>query len=100
MLEETWKRKEKEIEKYYFYYNDKKQLTDIVRFNSIANKLLPDYVYTYTDAGNLSEMMQVPRSGNNYVVWKYTYNDKGLKLTDNCYSKNKILLGTVAYVYE
>ncbi|MBU3745169.1 MAG: hypothetical protein FGM61_11605 [Sediminibacterium sp.] len=100
VLDETWKRKHKEIEKYYFYYDNKKQLTDIVRFNSIANKLLPDFVYTYNEAGNISEMMQVPRSGNNYVVWKYTYNEKGLKLTDNCFSKNKTLLGSLAYVYE
>ena len=100
VLDETWKRKQKEIEKYYFYYDNKKQLTDIVRYNSIANKLLPDFVYTYNEAGNISEMMQVPRAGNNYVVWKYTYNEKGLKLMDNCYNKNKSLIGSLAYVYE
>lgn len=100
VLEETWVRKQKEIEKYYYYYDDKKQLTDIVRFNPKANKLLPDYIYSYNDSGNTIQMIQVPRSGNNYITWKYLYNEKGLKSAENCYNKEKQLLGTVLYTYE
>lgn len=100
ILDETWKRKNKEIEKYYFYYNSRKELTDIVRYNSIANKLLPDFMFTYDDTGNVKEMIQVPRSSSNYLIWRYTYNDKGLKLTDQCFNKSKTLLGSVKYVYE
>jgi hypothetical protein len=100
VLEETWTRRKKEIEKYYYYYNDKQQLTDIVRFNSKSNKLLPDFVYTYNEVGNIVQMIQVPRNGNNYITWKYVYNEKGLKITENCYNKEKQLLGTVGYSYE
>ena len=100
VLEETWTRRNKEIEKYYYYYNDKQQLTDIVRFNSKSNKLLPDFVYTYNEAGNVIQMIQVPRTGNNYITWKYIYNEKGLKITENCFNKEKQLLGTVGYSYE
>jgi len=100
VLEETWTRRNKEIEKYYYYYNDKQQLTDIVRFNSKSNKMLPDFVYTYNEAGNVIQMMQVPRSGNNYITWKYNYNEKGLKTSENCFNKEKQLLGTVGYSYE
>jgi hypothetical protein len=100
VLEETWTRRNKEIEKYYYYYNDKQQLTDIVRFNSKSKKLLPDFVYTYNEAGNIIQMIQVPRTGNNYITWKYNYNDKGLKTSENCFNKEKQLLGTVGYSYE
>jgi hypothetical protein len=100
VLEETWTRRNKEIEKYYYYYNDKQQLTDIVRFNSKSKKLLPDFVYTYNEAGNIIQMIQVPRTGNNYITWKYNYNEKGLKTSENCFNKEKQLLGTVGYSYE
>jgi hypothetical protein len=100
VLEETWTRRKKEIEKYYYYYNDKQQLTDIVRFNSKSNKLLPDFVYTYNEAGNIIQMIQVPRTGNNYITWKYIYNEKGLKTTENCFNKEKQLLGTVVFSYD
>lgn len=100
VLEETWTRKNKEIEKYYYYYDDKKQLTDIVRFNAKSNKLLPDFVYTYNDANLIVQMIQVPRTGNNYITWKYLYNEKGLKSNELCYNKEKKLLGSVQYTYE
>ncbi|MEI8111937.1 MAG: hypothetical protein WCH59_13195 [Chitinophagia bacterium] len=100
ILDETWKRKNKEIEKYYFYYDAKNELTDIVRYNNIANKMLPDYIFTYADQGNIVEMIQVPRTGTNYLIWKYSYNEKGLKLADQCYNKSKVLMGNVNYVYE
>lgn len=100
VLEETWTRRKKEIEKYYYYYNEKQQLTDIVRFNSKLNKLLPDFVYTYNESGYIIQMIQVPRTSNNYITWKYIYNDKGLKTTETCSNKEKKLLGTVGYSYE
>jgi hypothetical protein len=100
VLEETWTRRKKEIEKYYYYYNEKQQLTDIVRFNSKLNKLLPDFVYTYIESGYIIQMIQVPRTSNNYITWKYIYNEKGLKTTETCSNKEKQLLGTVGYSYE
>jgi len=100
VLEETWTRRKKEIEKYYYYYNEKQQLTDIVRFNSKLNKLLPDFVYTYNESGYIIQMIQVPRTSNNYITWKYIYNEKGLKTTETCSNKEKQLLGTVGYSYE
>ncbi len=100
VLEETWTRRKKEIEKYYYYYNEKQQLTDIVRFNSKLNKLLPDFVYTYNESGYIIQMIQVPRTSNNYITWKYIYNEKGLKTTETCSNKEKKLLGTVGYSYE
>ena len=33
----------------YYYYDEKNRLTDIVRFNYKANRLLPDYLFEYDD---------------------------------------------------
>jgi hypothetical protein len=97
--EERWKRKGRVFETYYYYYNDKNQVTDIVRFNTRAKQMLPDYLYEYDDKGRISKMTQVTNGGSNYLVWTYTYNDKGLKETEICYNKQKQLVGSIEYGY-
>lgn len=100
IIEEKWKRKNRTIENYYYYYNDAKQLTDIVRFNTRLKKLLPDYQYEYDDKGRVSQMTQVAMSTANYFIWHYTYNEKGLKLKELGYDKQKNLIGRIEYNYE
>ena len=34
IIEEIWLKKNRVIEHYFYYYNDKSQLTDIVRYNT------------------------------------------------------------------
>ncbi len=97
--EERWKRKGRVFETYYYYYNDKNQVTDIVRFNTRAKQMLPDFLYEYDDKGRISKMTQVTNGGSNYLVWTYTYNDKGLKETEVCYNKQKQLVGKIEYGY-
>lgn len=97
--EERWKRKGRVFETYYYYYNDKNQVTDIVRFNTRAKQMLPDFLYEYDDKGRISKMTQVTNGGSNYLVWTYTYNDKGLKETEVCYNKQKQLVGRIEYGY-
>ena len=36
--------------KYFYYYDDKNRLTDVVHFNEIAKRLLPNYMYEYNSA--------------------------------------------------
>ncbi len=98
--EEHWKRKNKKFETYYYYYNDKNQLTDIVRFNSRAKQLLPDFLYEYDDKSRVVKMTQITSGGSNYFAWNYTYNDKNLKQTEICYDKQKRLVGKIEYTYE
>jgi hypothetical protein len=98
--EERWKRKGRNLETYYYYYNDKNLITDIVRFNSRAKQLLPDFIYEYDEKNRLNKMTQITNGGSNYFIWTYTYNDKGLKQTETCYNKQKQLLGKIAYQYE
>lgn len=100
VIEEHWKRKNRVIETYYYYYDQSGHLTDIVRYNARLKKLLPDFQYEYDANGRVSRMIQVSMSSASYFVWKYTYNDKGLKQTEMGYDKQKQLVGRLEYSYE
>ncbi len=100
VVEEHWKKKKRNLETYYFYYDTKNNLTDIVRYNSRLKKLLPDYMYEYDGSGRISQMTQVSMSSSSYIVWKYTYTEKGLKQTESGYDKSKKLIGKIEYGYE
>jgi len=100
IAEEHWKRKGTDIETYYYYYNAKNQLTDIVRFNKRVQKLLPDYLFEYDDLNRLATMTQVPAANSNYLIWKYAYNDNGLKKTEICTNREKELIAKIEYSYQ
>lgn len=87
-----------ELPPVYYYYNEENRLTDVVRYNGRAKKLLPLYVFEYED-GMLSVATMVPEGSNEYQKWYYQYND-GLKAADFCYDKRGQLLGKVLYKYE
>jgi hypothetical protein len=85
---------------YYYYYNDKNNLTDIVKFNALQNKLVPDFMFEYNSAGQVTQMVTVEEGvSNDYYTWKYIYND-GLRIIEKCFSKEKILLGYFEYEYD
>lgn len=98
-VEEHWKKKNKDTETFYYYYNVAKQLTDIVHFNSRLKKLVPDYVYEYNEKGKPIQMNQLAASGT-YFIWKYAYNEKGLKINETCTDNKKIFIGNIEYRYE
>ena len=85
---------------YYYYYNDKNRLTDIVKFNVVKGKLLPDFLFEYNSAGQVTQMVTVEAGANSdYYTWKYVYND-GLRIIEKCFSKENILLGYFEYEYN
>jgi phosphoribosyl-AMP cyclohydrolase len=94
--------KGKQLERYYFYYNAKKQLTDIVRYNIRYKRMLPDYSFDYDDAGRLNEMTvyRVQSSGSDYLTWMYLYDAKGLKLKEACVDRDRKLVGKIEYSYN
>ena len=100
ITEELWMKKGRIIEHYYYYYNDKAQLTDIVRFNSKAQQMLPDFLFEYNDNGVVSTLTQIPQGSSDYVIWQYVYDERGLKIKDVLFDKQKELLGTVNYTYR
>ena len=85
--------------KYYYYYDDHNRLTDVVHFNVIAKKLLPDYMFEYNDGDQPKQMISVDETGRNYFIWKYAYDDKKLPEIQKCFSKEKQLLGTIQFDY-
>lgn len=87
-------------QKYYYYYDDNNRLTDVVHFNVVAKKLLPDYMFEYNIESKPKQMISVDETGRNYFIWRYAYNDKKLPEIQKCYSKEKKLLGTIQFDYE
>lgn len=83
----------------FYYYDDKKRLTDIVRYNVKVKRMLPDYMFEYEDSGELSSMTVVPEGSSDYQKWYYTYDENGLKLAEFCYNKRNELLGKIEYQY-
>lgn len=85
--------------KYYYYYDSKNRLTDIVHDNEHTTKLIPDYLFEYNSTGQLLQMTNTEEGGSNYFVWKYSY-ENGLRSKEKCYSKERKLMGSIEYVYD
>ena len=100
VAEERWTKSNRSIETYYYYYNQKKQITDIVRYNRKAKAMLPDFIFEYNDMDQLSQMTQTQSGSANYLIWRYTYNDQGLKVREVAYNKEKELMGRIEYSYQ
>ncbi len=98
--EEKAERKKGNLGTTYYYYDSQHRLTDVARYNKRANRILPDYMFEYTDASQLSQMIVVPEGSADYQTWKYSYNQKGLKEKDVCYSKQKQMVASIEYVYS
>ena len=100
VVEENASRKGQKLPSVYYYYDDQNRLTDIVRYNNKAQRLLPDYVFEYNDRGWLRSMIVVPEGSDDYQRWVYQYNEQGLKMKETCLNKKKQTLGRVEYVYN
>ncbi|MBU7576989.1 MAG: hypothetical protein KAF40_02915 [Flavihumibacter sp.] len=85
---------------YYYYYDAKNRLTDIVRFNVKAQRLLPDYIFEYNENDQLKKMTMVPEGTNAYEQWFYQYLPNGLRRMELVYNKQQQLMGKVEYEYE
>jgi YD repeat-containing protein len=84
----------------YYYYNDKGQLTDIVRYNTKAKRLLPEYMFEYNDKGQVIQRITFPSNSSEYTIWRYQYNPQGLRIREAIYNKQKELTGKVEYSYQ
>ena len=88
------------IDPIYYYYDDKHRLTDIVRYNKKAKKLLPTVMFEYDDADRIIQKMTILSTNNpDYLIWRYLYNEKGLKTKEALFNKQKELTGRIEYRY-
>lgn len=85
---------------YFYYYDDKNRLTDIVHFNPYVKKLLPDFMFEYNTKNQVKKMVSVDKNGTDYLTWRYAYTDQNLPEIQKCYSKQKKLLGTIEIEYK
>ncbi|NOT90431.1 hypothetical protein [Ferruginibacter sp.] len=84
---------------YYYYYDTKNRITDVVRLNQFNQKMLPDYMFEYNNAGLITQMTTTEEGGSYYFIWKYSY-ENGLRTKEKCYSKERRLMGSIEYEYK
>ncbi len=84
----------------YYYYDAQNRLTDIVRFNQKARRLLPEYMFEYSAANQVIQKITVPSNNSEYLIWRYQYDANGLKIKEAIYTKQKQLTGKIEYVYQ
>jgi len=100
IIEESSVRNNQKNQPVYYYYDSKGRLTDIVRYNNKAKRLLPEYMFEYSPTNQVIQKITVPANSSDYLIWRYQYNDKGLKTKEAIYNKQKQLTGTVQYQYQ
>jgi YD repeat-containing protein len=100
IIEEQETRRGIKSEPIFYYYNDNNQLTDIVQYNKKARRLLPEYLFEYSPSGQVIQRITVPAGSDKYLIWRYQYNEKGLKTKEVVYNKQKQLAGKVEYQYS
>ena len=85
----------------YYYYDDKNRLTDIVRFNYKANRLLPDYLFEYDNNDRVIQKITTTSGLNlGYLTWRYVFDERGLKTKEALFNKEKQLQGRIDYSYN
>ena len=100
IIEEQETRRQIPGEPFYYYYDGSNRLSDIVRFNQKAKRLLPEYMFEYSPSNQVIQKITVPSHNDEYLIWRYQYNDKGLKVKEAIYNKQKQLTGKIEYMYS
>src|SRR5262249_14007312 len=96
----------------YYYYDEKKRLTDIVRYNDRAHKLLPDVMFEYDDADHVIQKITISSFDlgkrkvnplaitNSYLTLRIVFNQAGLKTMEALFiNDSKKVHGRVRYSY-
>ncbi|MEI9809914.1 MAG: hypothetical protein WDO16_19730 [Bacteroidota bacterium] len=90
-----------ENQRVYYYYDDQNRISDIVRYNKKAKELLPDVMFEYDENNRvIQRITTVSSNSHDYFIWKYVFNDKGLKTREALFNKFKELKGRIEYTYS
>jgi YD repeat-containing protein len=84
----------------FYYYDSSNSLTDVVRFNEKARRLLPDYIFEKNSRGQMKTMLFLPPGTGEYQKWIYEYYNNGLEKMESCFNKRNELLGKIEYQYD
>lgn len=104
--EEHSYRKGFETEMLYYYFDEKGRVTDIVRYNNKVKKLVPDMILSYDDQDHVIQKI-TSTSGNyngkvtwvGYNIWRFIFNDKGLKTKEALFDNDQAIQGKIEYAY-
>jgi YD repeat-containing protein len=101
VIEEQLFRRNTGFETVYYYYNQENQLTDIVRYNNRVRRLLPDFMFEYDEEGRVAQKIStLSTRSSDYLIWRYAYNEKDLKIREALFNKQKELTGRIDYLYS
>lgn len=100
LVEENSVRRGIKSEPVYYYYDAQNRLTDIVRYNNKVRKLLPEYMFEYSSSSQVIQKMTFPSNSSEYLIWRYQYDDRGLKVKEAVFNKQKKLNGKIEYIYS
>lgn len=99
--EERSYRKGTETGYLYYYYDDQHRLLDIVRYNTRLKKLLPDIMHEYDEQGRIAQKTTTTSSASlGYLIWRYIYDNNGLKTKEVLFNKDKQITGRIEYSYS
>lgn len=98
--------RKRETDHVYYYFDKEHNLTDIVRYNKNAKKLVPDNMINYDAQGRVIQEIKVAPADsyrkitwNGYQIWRYVYNEQGLKAAEGLFDQDQQLIGRVRYNY-
>lgn len=100
VAEENSRRRNVSLPAYFYYYDDKNRITDVVTYSDKAQRLLPLYVFEYASSDLVKKMIVVPEGTDEYQTWVYEYNPAGLKTKETAFNKRKQILGRVEFLYK
>lgn len=96
-----------ETDRVYYYFDDQGRLTDIVRYNKKVKKLLPDMIFTYDESGKVIQLVKSSDPDNlgkvtwfGYFIWRYLYNENGLKTKEALFNNEQQMTGKIEYRYN
>lgn len=84
----------------YYYYDDKNRISDVVRYNTKAKKLLPDMMFEYDDNDRAIQKITPTSSLTlGYLIWRYVFDERGLKTKEALFNDDKQITGKIEYSY-
>lgn len=85
--------------KYYYYYDAKNRLTDVVHTNERTQKPVADYIIDYNSDNQMETLKTSESENGNFLIWKYDYENK-LRIKERVFSKNEKFIGKIEYQYQ
>jgi YD repeat-containing protein len=57
-------------------------------------------MFEYSASNQVIQKITVPSNGSQYLIWRYQYDERGLKIKEAIYNKQKQLTGKIEYLYS